>query len=96
MMNDLIKREDAIDLVYDLLGTQEDREDAYKLFMKIPVAQQTGHWKQFALYKNNLNQDRASMFCSECETFFDGYPEIKEWKFCPECGARMVDDVVQV
>lgn len=92
-MDDSISRSDAIKMIQGI-NIQSGSLKALLLFRtkELPSTQRTGHWQKFAMYKNDQNQDRASMFCSECETFFDGYPEIKEWNYCPECGARMDGD----
>lgn len=83
--------EEAVSILEKMWAEVEYYEETEALDMAIEAltAHHTGNWIKFADYTNNLNQARASMTCSECDEFFDGYPEIKEWNYCPHCGARM-------
>lgn len=88
-MDDLIKRQDAIDV-----ATQEGAYgyiSAWEL-AQIPSAEQaqkTGYWIPWKAY---YGEDRKSwsdeLKCSEC-----GYKwGDEEYKFCPSCGCRMVGE----
>jgi DNA-directed RNA polymerase subunit RPC12/RpoP len=50
----------------------------------------TAHWEN----EEDFNGDPVVWFCSACkERFFlyDGTPEENDYKYCPYCGARMVN-----
>lgn len=51
----------------------------------------TAHWEN----EEDFNGDPVVWFCSACkERFFlyDGTPEENDYKYCPYCGARMVNE----
>ena len=51
----------------------------------------TAHWEN----EDDFNGDPVVWFCSACkERFFlyDGTPEENDYKYCPYCGARMVNE----
>ena len=87
-MSDYIKREDAIDALY---GYGKSAQDIIK---RIPAAdvveRKHGNW---------IAHSTAYEYCSECENIFSISSLFlvggnDEPKYCPECGARMVDDDV--
>lgn len=50
----------------------------------------TAHWEN----EEDFNGDPVVWFCSVCKDRFilnDGTPEENNYKYCPSCGARMVN-----
>lgn len=82
-MSDYIKREDALKAVDAFIGTDPIAE-RIKLIPSVDVAPvRHGRWED---YEENTWQ------CSECgEQFYleDGTPQENEYRYCPNCGARM-------
>lgn len=77
-MDDLIKRQDAIDACFN--GKCANIYDCKEAIEKIPSAQKTGHW----IYKNGamVSPWYSSYECSECGCLSGCF------KYCPECGSR--------
>lgn len=100
-MDDLISRKAMRKAMYHEAMEKDSDEQKwnggcwirYKMFERVigslPSAQKTGHWIPWKAY---YGKDRKSwsdeLKCSEC-----GYKwGDKEYKFCPNCGARMVGE----
>lgn len=86
-MSDLISRQDAIDAC--LNGYCACVSDCVDEIKKLPSAQKTGHWIPWKAY---YGKDRKSwsdeLKCSEC-----GYKwGDEEYRFCPNCGAKMMEE----
>ena len=89
-MNDLISRQDAIDVIstrHVKVWTDEDGvfndglDAAMEEIKALPSAEKTGEWIRT---KNPLNEEIT--ICSECGTIIkQGYLD-----YCAKCGARMV------
>lgn len=85
-----LNRNKFIDLVddalYDIRYVKPEKKSlylAYRLLDKgFTLSEQTGYWigKPIAGYCN--------VRCSECHTVFSA--NSGKWKFCPECGSRMI------
>lgn len=71
-----------------LRGVLEDIEEAPTIDPE--SLRPTAHWEN----EDDFNGDPVVWFCSACkERFFlyDGTPEENDYKYCPHCGARMVN-----
>lgn len=71
-----------------LRGVLEDIEEAPTIDPE--SLRPTAHWEN----EEDFNGDPVVWFCSACkERFFlyDGTPEENDCKYCPYCGARMVN-----
>lgn len=71
-----------------LRGVLEDIEEAPTIDPE--SLRPTAHWEN----EEDFNGDPVVWFCSACkERFFlyDGTPEENDYKYCPYCGARMVN-----
>ena len=104
-MSDLIDRQAAIDALADYIHnvdkvmgtghlTADDCKDAAaSVFEELPSAQpdrKKGKWKE-----TDDGWDGTYYVCSACGcpwTLIDGTPEDNGMNYCPNCGARMVDD----
>ena len=100
-MDDLISRQAAIDAIrastLKFTGFMEMEmytdDDAVEAIEDLPSAQperKKGKWKE-----TDDGWDGTYYVCSECGcpwTLIDGTPEDNDMNFCPNCGARMVDD----
>lgn len=96
--DDLISRQAAIDaLNCNVQIRGEENAEAvkkmlsrfYENIMAIPSAQRTGKW----IYSNDFHWYVAS--CNKCG--YQRRTDIKtegwnQWKYCPNCGARMVEE----
>lgn len=72
-----------------LRGVLEDIEEAPTIDPE--SLRPTAHWEN----EEDFNGDPVVWFCSACkERFFlyDGTPEENDYKYCPYCGARMVNE----
>lgn len=80
-MDDLIRRQDAIDALDCINGTEE-------VLRSLPSAQserKKGKWKE-----TDDGWDGTYYVCSECGcpwTLIDGTPEDNGMNFCPNCGS---------
>ena len=60
--------------------------------------QPTAHWKVVNLVKMEPEQNRSTtvkggaVLCTRCEFAISKPPYLNHWRFCPSCGARMVND----
>ena len=74
------------DALYQIRHVKPEFQGIYlaKILAKngLVLPSQTGHWinKPIAGY--------SDVICSECHTVFS--TNSGKWKFCPECGARMI------
>lgn len=86
-MDDLIKRNDALDVLermlysgeYEIIAgaySQMDEEKAYQAIKDIPAAEKKAYWR--------ITPD-GFIICSGC-----GEENDRETNFCPECGAKML------
>ena len=72
-----------------LRGVLEDIEEAPTIDPE--SLRPTAHWEN----EEDFNGDPVVWFCSACkERFFlyDGTPQENDYKYCPYCGARMVNE----
>lgn len=74
-MSDLIDREQAINAMPDNLDDWHSEELAIEILQNLPSAEKTGYW---------YDKGSLSCRCSEC-----GCKSPQEFKYCPNCGARM-------
>ena len=81
-MNDLIKREDAIERIKPMVGEWTDNgfmvsyERVLSILKNIPSAEpKRGEWINVGTYEECKD-------CGEVKRF-------PHWNFCPDCGARM-------
>ena len=82
MMDDLIKRQDAINAVNTALFPKiNTAKEAEKVLKALPSAQKTGHWINRSL--NILYPEWERYICSSCGKCSNNYD------YCPHCGARM-------
>ena len=76
-MSDLINREEAIEAIdnalYDIFA--EPKGLGEEILNKLPSVEKTGYW---------YDKGSLSCRCSEC-----GCKSPQEFKYCPNCGARM-------
>lgn len=89
-MDDYIKREDAIKELLGCVPTDvhEIKDlDVIRVMLALPSADvapvRHGRWED---YEENTWQ------CSECGELFyleDGTPQENEYRYCPNCGAKM-------
>jgi len=83
-MSDTISRQAAIDAVsdacFELRGVFGRCEDAIKALPSVQSERKTGRWIRS---DNKL----VPYYCSSCTGRFN-----YEWKFCPNCGAKMMKD----
>lgn len=83
-MSDLIRREDAIEVItYPHLNALTT-EERIALIESIPSAERKGEWKDRTFGGRILHPWWESCECSQCEEWGSG-----AWNFCPNCGARM-------
>ena len=93
MMDDLISREDACDvlaehkyLIQYCLGDENELckvvDNCISKIKQLPSAERTGEW---------ITDYCGTTRCSECNTLAPCYEDRTTWfsKLCPECGARM-------
>jgi len=84
MSDDLIRREDAIKAVEERSFAVRDSYTVKAILRNVPSADRPqGEWKR-RLVDNGFNADWV---CSEC-----GYrvkTDFVDYKFCPNCGAKM-------
>ena len=92
-MDDLISRQAAIDAIHNLYaihgseGSWIDQKDAFKALNSLPSAQperKKGHWQIYIISM----LDGEGCKCSEC-----GHEGVPYWDFCPNCGARMDEEI---
>ena len=85
-MSNLIRRQDAIDVVAKFYKYESDRMTALQELPTVearPVVK--GEW----LYERETYNTCSAWKCSNCGECY-GLPFIKdEYNFCPECGADM-------
>lgn len=84
-MSDYISREDAMDAWY----TNERYTDIEGIPSADVVERKHGKWKKAYLDHESFGVRPTVVYCSECNLV--GYWEPN---FCPNCGARMVNDDV--
>lgn len=90
MKNDVIYRQEAIDAVKSLPDCANGFSDTYDkasilaVLDDVPSAQRTGRWKVSDLPKGKMK------YCSECG-FGQYIADERQYRFCPNCGARMED-----
>lgn len=98
-MDDLIKRQDAIDSIQpwiDGYGYNETERNIMRCCIQVikdvPSAQKTGKW----ITKSNIKPYYTIWWyeCSECgqRPLQDGYGQEAFSDYCPNCGARMVGE----
>lgn len=101
-MDDLIKRQDAIDAVLDKENHDVDYHDAEFAFndalivatnaiSDVPSAQKKGHWVD----GKRMKMDGTYYWfrqCSVCDYERDDDDSDKDTNFCPNCGADMRGD----
>lgn len=80
----------AIEEKYIHGGDEEfDAKRKEALFRAIKALEQkpkAGHWERETFDLGNDLPIRVAYQCSECGEYFDG-----EFKYCPNCGAKMVE-----
>lgn len=95
-MSDLIRREDAKDaaltFIVEYCGAAFD-EDMQKMLCKrlgaLPSAEsKTGKWVINAIFDDNIHAE-----CSECRRHQIFYYGKQPTNYCPDCGARMSDEI---
>lgn len=91
MTNDTISRRVAIDTICEhgtdlerrgitVLSVAYHKQATVDLLEKLPSAERLGRWID----------DETGYICSIC---FHGSPNGAKWDYCPNCGARMMDEV---
>ena len=89
-MDDLIRRQDAIEVINKLMEIHFDRKvvlgKVWQQIKDLPSAQKKGHW----LYPTDV---KGFCRCEYCGALWgrDLY-ENKFFKYCPRCGADMRGD----
>ena len=94
------EREEAIDLLDNLIGMVEDNHNsdydkAFKMAIKsLEQEPKTGHW-EWVQY--DYNPKLGNWHCSECRCVVVECVNKNEkggipiYKYCPQCGAKMVE-----
>ena len=97
-MSDLISREQAISWIECWLGLHKYYHPYSKcktmptsavldILNRVPSAEKTGKWKRID-YADEANGYLIPNYeCSQC-----GYWSIEDYDYCPNCGARMVNE----
>lgn len=81
-------KKDFKEYVNSLSMLNDDYKGIMEYINELPVTPQpkTGHWERETFDLGNDLPIRVAYQCSECGEFFDG-----EFKYCPHCGAKMID-----
>ena len=93
-------REEALNILHNSSVYHPDYLDAFNMAIKaLEEKEKTGHWVE-----ENINEWSRKVFCSECgcPPPFEhvsngdvysaiGYGVSNKTKFCPNCGAKMVE-----
>ena len=93
--DDVIRREDAINLVHDLAQpcddsydwdiSADDMIDGIKDLPSVTPQQKIGKWIDDGWYAEGHSEHAYR--CSKCDKNYIGY--VGEHKYCPNCGAKM-------
>ena len=73
--------EDCFKLAYEIRYEWQSTEDLH--FVK--PQERTGHWNLFHTTEHGMRED-SYFKCNRCN-----YESYKEYNFCPDCGAKMVE-----
>lgn len=73
-MDDLVKRQDAIDAIWDI----EDDPEVISIIKSLPSAQKKGKW---------IVNSPVTMKCDQCGYVIADW-KCKESNYCPSCGSR--------
>lgn len=87
-MSDLISRKDAINAIIKQNGTV-DKSVAKRILIQLPSAEpKTAVWvgEGDGYVDGEIILD--TWYCSNCDYLYD-YEEKPNWKYCPNCGAKM-------
>lgn len=90
--SDLISREETIQAIDDYTKGKPLYEYPYQLIeviRNVPSAEMTGKWKEVQRLYPAEHQSLCE--CSVCGNTVWVYVGERRWKFCPNCGARMVN-----
>lgn len=95
MKTDLIRKEDAIKAIFNWMDTHKreviHKQDITDVIMPLPSAEKTGTWIEDRITHRNGCTYRIRR-CSECGFSCHYSDEVYGGGYCPNCGARMVDD----
>lgn len=94
-MNDLIRRQDAANLLYKMLA--DDYVDGYayleqlKSLPSVGPERKTGKWINGMLYYDFDESEWEKVKCSVCKNFVvkQIFYHDNKYHFCPYCGANM-------
>lgn len=92
---DTISRHAVLDLMQMRMSGKELFKAVYELPPVTPK-QRTGHWIEYTrvLIPEPINRWEQAWYCSECgygnQECEDGSAWL-EWKYCPNCGTKMVE-----
>ena len=105
-MSDFISRKETMDRITDGYQNSGGGQDRYAVGINVGLTKalnvlkdvpsveaepvKRGYWEEFMriVIPHPYNRYEQAWKCSEC-----GYDEgFLEWKYCPQCGARMVTD----
>ena len=89
--DDAVSR-DAVIEILDNYGCTNKEGLLFKDIRDLPsvTVRQTGHWIEKDGYDGDVYYDCS--VCGESWTTIEGTPWDNEWKFCPNCGCRMVKE----
>ena len=88
-MDDLISRQAAIDAFYHATGDGDKAEWAVDVVKGLPSTRKTGKWVSFTNASGESISTAVHLYpvCSECGV------EHPVANYCPNCGAKMEDDL---
>ena len=88
-MDDLISRQAAIDAIDKFFAKQYTLKYGERVLKNVPSAERRGRWKPF-----DLTWGRSVYTCTACGDSFEVPTECGKpmYKFCPYCGAKMVNE----
>lgn len=82
MNSDLIRRQDAIDAIYEHeFSNWCDKDEVSTILFDLPSAEKTGKWIRHPIYEGS---DHYYYACSECD-----YRSWSKDNYCSVCGAKM-------
>lgn len=95
-MDDLIRREGAIDAIFKTCRRTCSLSHALeKRFEQLPTTQPERKWGKWI--EDDDGWDGVIWRCSKCDAVFTfndgGTPEENEYYFCPHCGERMEGEI---
>ena len=86
---DAISREAAINIASLHCLTIDETVKALEQLPSVTQKPKTGHWIEKDGFDGDVYYDCSE--CGESWTTIEGTPWDNEWKYCPNCGCRMVE-----